>query len=46
MGDLTKMDKYIHSNTGVYIIEYNKGKFEIVSRNLRESLKKVIIFLL
>ncbi len=39
-GDLTKMDKYIHSNTGVYIIEYNKGKFEIVSRNLRNHLKK------
>ena len=37
--DLTRMDKYVHSNTGLYIIDSNKkGKYEIVSRNLRNHL--------
>ncbi len=38
-GDLTKMDKYVHSNTGVYIIDYKKGEFKVVSENLRNHLK-------
>ena len=36
--DLTEMDKYVHSNTGLYIIDYKKGKFEIIGRNLRNHL--------
>ena len=37
--DLTKMDKYIHSNTGLYIIEYRDGKYEILGSNLRDHIK-------
>ena len=37
--DLTKMDKYIHSNTGLYILEYKNGKYEILGSNLRNHLK-------
>tara|TARA_B100002051_G_scaffold271183_1_gene305394 strand:+ start:1166 stop:1759 length:594 start_codon:yes stop_codon:yes gene_type:complete len=36
--DLTKMDKYIHSNTGLYILEYKDGNFDILGRNLRDHL--------
>ena len=36
--DLTKMDKYTHSNTGVYIIDYNNKKYDIVAKNLRNHL--------
>ena len=36
--DLTKMDKYTHSNTGVYIIDYNNKNYDIVARNLRNHL--------
>ena len=36
--DLTKMDKYVHSNTGLYIIDYKRGKFEIIEKNLRDHL--------
>ena len=37
--DLTKMDKYVHSNTGLYIIDSNeKGKYKIVGSNLRNHL--------
>ena len=36
--DLTMMDKYVHSNTGMYIIEYIEGKFSIIKSNLREHL--------
>ena len=36
--DLTKMDKYIHSNTGLYIIDYKEGNFEILEKNLRKHL--------
>ena len=37
--DLTKMDKYVHSNTGLYIIEYRNNKYEIIGSNLRDHLK-------
>ncbi len=37
--DLTKMDKYVHSNTGLYILEFKNGKFEILGRNLRNHLQ-------
>ena len=37
--DLTKMDKYVHSNTGVYILEYKNGKYEILGSNLRDHLE-------
>ena len=36
--DLSKMDKYVHSNTGMYILEYDKGIFSIIDRNLRKHL--------
>ena len=36
--DLTKMDKYTHSNTGVYLIDYNNKKYDIVAKNLRNHL--------
>tara|TARA_B100001778_G_scaffold208592_1_gene172570 strand:- start:469 stop:1047 length:579 start_codon:yes stop_codon:yes gene_type:complete len=36
--DLTKMDKYTHSNTGVYIIDYNNKKYDIVAKNLRNHI--------
>lgn len=36
--DLTKMDKYVHSNTGLYILEYKNGKYEILGSNLRDHL--------
>ena len=38
--DLTMMDKYVHSNTGMYIIEYNEGKYSIIKSNLREHLER------
>ena len=37
--DLTKMDKYVHSNTGLYILEFKNGKYEILGSNLRNHLK-------
>ena len=37
--DLTKMDKYVHSNTGLYILEFKNGKYEILGRNLRNHLE-------
>ena len=37
--DLTKMDKYVHSNTGLYILEFKNGKYEILRRNLRNHLE-------
>ena len=37
--DLTKMDKYVHSNTGLYIIENKNNKYEIIGSNLRDHLK-------
>ena len=37
--DLTKMDKYVHSNTGLYILEFKNGKYEILGSNLREHLE-------
>ncbi len=36
--DLTQMDKYIHSNTGLYILEYYKGKYKILESNLNVHL--------
>ena len=36
--DLTMMDKYVHSNTGMYIIEYIEDKFSIIKSNLRKHL--------
>ena len=37
--DLTRMDKYVHSNTGLYIIDSNKkGKYKIGGSNLRNHL--------
>lgn len=36
--DLTKMDKYVHSNTGLYILENKNGKYEILGSNLRDHL--------
>ena len=36
--DLTKMDKYVHSNTGLYIIEYRNKKYEILGSNLSDHL--------
>ena len=37
--DLTKMDKYVHSNTGLYILELKNGKYEILGSNLRNHLQ-------
>ena len=37
--DLTKMDKYVHSNTGLYILEYKNSKYEILGSNLRDHLE-------
>ena len=37
--DLTKMDKYVHSNTGLYILEYKNGKYEILGSNIRDHLE-------
>lgn len=37
--DLTKMDKYVHSNTGLYILEYKNCKYEILGSNLRDHLE-------
>lgn len=37
--DLTKMDKYIHSNTGLYIIELRNNRYEILESNLRNHIK-------
>ena len=37
--DLTKMDKYIHSNTGLYILEFTNGKYKILGSNLRDHLE-------
>ena len=37
--DLTKMDKYVHSNTGLYILEYKNGKYEILGSNQRDHLE-------
>ena len=37
--DLTKMDKYVHSNTGLYILEYQNDKYEILGSNLRDHLE-------
>ena len=31
--DLTKMDKYPHSNTGLYILNYDKGKYKLIDTN-------------
>lgn len=36
--DLTKMDKYTHSNTGVYIIDYKDNEYDIVGENLRNHI--------
>ena len=36
--DLTMMDKYVHSNTGMYIIEYIEGNYSIIKSNFREHL--------
>ena len=37
--DLTKMDKYKHSNTGLYILEYfDKERVRIKTKNLRNHL--------
>ena len=37
--DLTKMDKYVHSNTGLYILEFKNGNYEILGSNLRNHLE-------
>ena len=37
--DLTKMDKYVHSNTGLYIIKYKNDNYEILGSNLRDHLE-------
>lgn len=36
--DLTKMDKYTHSNTGVYIIDYKDNEYDIVGENLKNHI--------
>ena len=37
--DLTKMDKYIHSNTGLYIVDINKKKeSKILKKDIRSHL--------
>ena len=36
--DLTKMDKYPHSNTGLYVLNYKKGKFELKEKNNNRHL--------
>ena len=36
--DLTKMDKYIHSNTGLYILDYKNGKFNMIEMNSRKHI--------
>ena len=28
--DLSKMDKYVHSNTGMYVLEYDKGYLQLL----------------
>ena len=37
--DLTKMDKYVHSNTGLYILEFKNGKYEILGSNPTDHLE-------
>jgi len=37
--DLTKMDKYIHSNTGLYILDYRDGEYQILGSNLRDHIE-------
>jgi probable phosphoglycerate mutase len=37
--DLTKMDKYIHSNTGLYILDYKDGEYQILGSNLRDHIE-------
>ena len=37
--DLTKMDRYIHSNTGLYIIDYINEEFKIVEMNSRKHIE-------
>ena len=38
--DLTMMDKYVHSNTGMYIIEYKDNNYSVIKRNLTKHLDK------
>ena len=37
--DLRKMDKYNHSNTGLYILNYNKEIFSLKLSNDRTHIK-------
>ena len=37
--DLTKMDKYIHSNTGLYILDFKDGEYQILGSNLRDHIE-------
>mgnify|MGYP001414161808 FL=1 len=37
--DLTKMDRYTHSNTGLYIIDYINDEFNIVEMNSRKHIE-------
>lgn len=36
--DLIKMDDYPHANTGLYLVEYENSKFQIIERNLLDHL--------
>ena len=38
--DLTMMDKYVHSNTGMYTIEYKDNNYSVIKRNLTKHLHK------
>ena len=38
--DLTMMYKYVHSNTGMYIIEYKDNNYSVIKSNLRKHLDK------
>jgi len=38
--DLNNMDDYPHSNTGLYLVELNEGKFKILETNLTDHFPK------
>ena len=42
------MDKYVHSNTGLYILEYKNGKYEILEQILYQkwlNLKSILLIM-
>jgi len=37
--DLTKMETYEHSNTGLYLVEYENEKFTLIKKNSKEHFE-------